>query len=48
MTELSEAEKTAILGQNYRPPDPSAPKPDIPVPLFRRIWAAPRGTSARR
>jgi hypothetical protein len=47
MAELSEAEKKSILGKNYRPPDPNAPKPHVRVSAVRRIWGALRGKSAK-
>lgn len=47
MAELSEAEKQRILGKNYRPPDPNAPKTHVRVSGVRRIWAALRGKSAK-
>ena len=41
MAELSEAERKMILGDNYRPPDPNAPKPRRS--LIGRMWAALTG-----
>jgi hypothetical protein len=48
MAELSEAEKKVILGENYRRPDPNAPKADIPGSAVRRIWAALTRRPVRR
>ena len=47
MAELSEAERQSILGKNYRPPDPNAPKPQVRVSAVRRILAVLSRRSAK-
>lgn len=44
MAELSEADRTAILGNKYRP---NAPKPETRSSLLRRIWASLAGKSPK-
>jgi hypothetical protein len=43
MAELTEQERKDILGVNYRPLDPDAPK--APLPWYGRLWAALFGKS---
>lgn len=44
MAELSEADRRAILGKNYRP---NAPEPETRPSLLRRIWLSLTGKASK-